>query len=118
MSEEITRTATINVDLSQLTKAVMATCAMVEATIEQYDDASTGFNEGILALGNEMKTYADYIYTVAIKSSKTVQLTAKINIKSDIDKLDNLIDAFEQVQKRQSKNANKADNNQKGDDDK
>ena len=102
MSEKITRTATINVDLSRFTKAVVATCAMVEAAIEQYDDASTGFNEGILALGNEMKTYADCIYTVAIESSKTVLLTTKIRIKSEIDKLDRLIDAFEQVQKKSS----------------
>lgn len=103
MSEEITRTATITVDLSRFTKAVVATCAIVEAAIEQYDDASTGFNEGMLALGNEMKTYADYIYEAVIESSKTVSLTAKIRIKSDIDKLDNLIDAFEQVQKKKSK---------------
>lgn len=54
MSEEITRTATINVDLSRFTKAIVATCAMVEAAIEQYDDASTGFNEGISALGNDL----------------------------------------------------------------
>lgn len=97
MSEEITRTATITVGLAQFTKAIMAVCAMVEATIEQYDDTSTGFNEGILALGNEMKTHADYIYNVAIESSKTVLLTTKIRIKSEIDKLDRLIDAYEQV---------------------
>lgn len=102
MSEKITRTATITVDLSQFTKAVVATCAMVEATIEQYDDTATRFNEGLLALGNEMKTHADYIYTVAIKSSKTVLLTTKIRIKSEIDKLDSLMDAYEQVQKKSS----------------
>ena len=103
MSEKITRTATINVDLSRFTKAIVATCAMVEAAIEQYDDVSTGFNEGMLALGNEMKTYVDYIYNAVIEPSKTVLLTTKIRIKSDIDKLDNLIDAFEQVQKKKSK---------------
>jgi hypothetical protein len=106
MSEEITRTATITVNLSQFTKAVMTVCAMVEAAIEQYDDASTGFNEGILVLGNEMKTHADYIYNAAIESSKTIQLTTKISIKSEIDKLDSLIDAFEQVQKKQSSDDN------------
>lgn len=56
------------------------------------------------------------IYTVAIKSSKTVLLTTKIRIKSEIDKLDSLIDAFEQVQKKQSKNVDKADDNQDDDD--
>ena len=103
MSEEITRTATITVDLSRFTRAIVAACAMIEAAVEQYGDTSTGFNEGILALCNEMKTYADYIYEAAIESSKTISLTTKIRIKSDIDKLDNLIDAFEQVQKRKSK---------------
>ena len=102
MSEKITRTATITVDLSQFTKAVVATCAMIEAAVEQYDDTATRFNEGLLALGNEMKTHADYIYTVAIKSSKTVLLTTKIRIKSEIDKLDSLMDAYEQVQKKSS----------------
>lgn len=100
MSEEVIATTTAWVDLGQLTKAVVAACAMVEAAIEQYDDASTGFNEGILALGNEMKTHADYIYNAVIESSKTIQLTTKISIKSEIDKLDNLIDAFGQVQKK------------------
>ena len=110
MSEKITRTATITVDLSQFTKAVMAICAMVEAAIERYDDTATSFNEELLALGNEMKTHAGHIYTVAIESSKTVLLTTKIRIKSEIDKLDSLIDAFEQVTKKQS-------NNKKGVDD-
>ena len=110
MSEEITRTATINVDLSRFTKAIMAICAMIEAAVEQCDDTATGFGEGLLALGNEMKTHADYIYTVAIKSSKTVLLTTKIRIKSEIDKLDRLIDAYEQAIKKQS-------NNKKGVDD-
>nr|DAV53598.1 MAG TPA: hypothetical protein [Caudoviricetes sp.] len=110
MSEEITRTATITVDLSRFTKAVMATCAMIEAAIEQYDDASTGFDEWMLALGNEMNTYADYIYEAVIEPSKTASLTAKIRIKSEIDKLDSLIDAFEQAIKKQS-------NNKKGVDD-
>ena len=90
-------------DLGQLAKAVTAVCEMIEAAVEQYDDTATSFNEGLLALGNEMKTHADHIYTVAIESSKTVLLTTKIRIKSDIDKLDNLIDAFEQVQKKKSK---------------
>lgn len=102
MSEEISKTVTVCVSLNQFARAVMAACAMIEVAVEQYDDASTGFNEGLLALGNEMKTHADYIYTVAIKSSKTVLLTTKIRIKSEIDKLDSLVDAFEQVQKKQS----------------
>lgn len=103
MSEEISKTVTVCVSLNQFAKAVMAACAMIEAAVEQYDDTATRFNEGLLALGNEMKTHADYIYTVAIKSSKTVLLTTKIRIKSEIDKLDRLIiDAFEQVQKKQS----------------
>ena len=110
MSEEITRTATINVDLSRFTKAITATCAMIEAAVEQYDDTATNFNDGILALGNEMNTYADYIYNAVIESSKTIQLTTKIRIKSEIDKLDNLIDAYEQAIKKQS-------NNKKGVDD-
>ena len=103
MSEEITRTATMAVSLSQFTKAVMTICAMVEAAVEQYGDTATSFNDGMLALGNEMKTHADYIYTVAIESSDDVSLTTKISIKSEIDRLDRLIDAFEQVQKKQSK---------------
>ena len=110
MSEEITKTATITVSLSQFAKAVMAVCAMVEAAVEQYDDTATSFNEGLLALGNEMKTHADYIYTVAIKSSKTVLLTTKICIKAEIDKLDSLIDAFEQVQKKKSSKKKEVDN--------
>lgn len=115
MSEEISKTVTVCVNLNQFTRAVMAACAMIEAAVEQYDDTAT-FNEGLLALGNEMKTHADYIYTVAIKSSKTVLLTTKIRIKSEIDKLDSLIDAFEQVQKKQSKKVNKADDNVDDDD--
>ena len=110
MSEEISKTATVCVSLNRLAKAVMAACAMIEAAVEQYDDASTSFNEGMLALGNEMKTHADYIYTVAIESSKTVLLTTKIRIKSEIDKLDRLIDAYEQVQKKQPSNKEGADN--------
>lgn len=110
MSEEINKTMTVCASLKQFAKAVTATCAMIEAAVEQYDDASTSFNEGMLALGNEMKTHADYIYTVAIESSKTVLLTTKIRIKSEIDKLDRLIDAFEQVQKKQSGKKKGADN--------
>jgi hypothetical protein len=110
MSEEVTAITTAWVDLEQLTKAVMAACAMIEAAVEQYDDTATRFNEGLLALGNEMKTHAGNIYTVAIESSDDVSLTTKIRIKSDIDKLDNLIDAFKQVIKKQS-------NNKKGVDD-
>jgi hypothetical protein len=113
MSEKITRTATITVDLSRFTKAVAATCAMVEVAIEQYDDTATSFNEGILALGNEMKTYADYIYNAAIESNDDVSLTTKIRIKSEIDKLDSLIDAFEQVQKKQSSNKKGADDEER-----
>ena len=112
MSEEITRTVTITVNLSQFTKAVMAARAMIEAAVERYDDTATSFNEGLLALGNEMKTHADYIYTVAIESSKTVLLTTKIRIKSEIDKLDSIIDAFEQAQKKQSSNK-KGERNEK-----
>lgn len=48
MSEKITRTATITVDLSRFTRAVVATCAMVEAAIEQYDDTATSFTKGYL----------------------------------------------------------------------
>lgn len=110
MSEEISKTVTVCVNPNQFTKAVMAVCAMIEAAVEQYDDASTSFNEGMLALSNEMKTHADYIYTVAIESSKTVLLTTKIRIKSEIDKLDSLIDAFEQVQKKQSGKKKGTDN--------
>lgn len=102
MSEEISKTVTVCVSLNQFAKAVMAACAMIEAAVEQYDDTATSFNEGLLALGNEMKTHADYIYNAVIESSKTISLTTKIRIKSDIDKLDNLIDALEQVQKKQS----------------
>ena len=109
MSEEITRTATITVDLSRFAKAIVSVCAMVEAAIEQYDDTATSFNEGILALGNEMKTYADYIYNAVIESSKTISLTTKIRIKSDIDKLDSLIDAFERVMNKQSNKKKGAD---------
>lgn len=110
MSEEISKTVTVCVSLNQFTKAVMAACAMIEAAVEQYDDTATRFNEGLLALGNEMKTHADYIYTVAIKSSKTVLLTTKIRIKAEIDKLDSLIDAYEQIQKKQSSKKKGADN--------
>lgn len=110
MSEEINKTMTVCVSLKQFARAVMAACAMVEAAVEQYDDTATSFNEGLLALGNEMKTHADYIYTVAIESSKTVLLTTKIRIKSEIDKLDRLIDAYEQVQKKQPGNKKGADN--------
>lgn len=108
MSEEVIATTTAWVDLGQLTKAVMAVCAMIEAA--RYDDTATRFNEGLLALGNEMKTHAGHIYTVAIKSSDDVSLTTKISVKSEIDKLDNLIDAYEQIMKKQS-------NNKKGMDD-
>ena len=110
MSEEINKTMTVCVSLNQFTKAVMAVCAMIEAAIEQYDDTATRFNEGLLALGNEMKTHVDYIYTVAIESSKTVLLTTKIRINSEIDKLDRLIDAYEQVQKKQPGKKKGADN--------
>jgi hypothetical protein len=110
MSEEVIATTTAWVNLGQLTKAVMAVCAMIEAAVEQYDDTATRFNEGLLALGNEMKTHAGHIYTVAIESSDDVSLTTKIRIKSNIDKLDNLIDAYEQAIKKQS-------NNKKGVDD-
>ena len=110
MSEEISKTVTVCVSLNQFAKAVMAVRVMVEAAIEQYDDTATSFNEWILALGNEMKTYADYIYNAVIESSKTISLTTKIRIKSDIDKLDNLIDAFEQAQKKQSSKKKGADN--------
>jgi hypothetical protein len=47
MSEEITKTATITVNLSQFTKAVMTVCAMVEAAAEQYDDVSADAFEQI-----------------------------------------------------------------------
>ncbi len=110
MSEEINKTMTVCVSLKQFAKATMAVYAMIEAAIEQYDDTATSFNEGLLALGNEMKTHVDYIYTVAIESSKTVLLTTKIRIKSEIDKLDRLIDAYEQVQKKQSSKKKEADN--------
>lgn len=110
MSEEISKTVTVCVSLNQFAKAVMAACAIIEAAVEQYDDASTRFNEGLLALGNEMKTHADHIYTVAIESSDDVSLTTKIRIKSEIDKLDRLIDAFEQVQKKQSSRKKEVDN--------
>jgi fructoselysine-6-P-deglycase FrlB-like protein len=110
MSEEISKTVTVCVSLNQFAKAVMAACAMIEAAVEQYDDTATRFNEGLLALGNEMKTHVDYIYTVAIKSSETVLLTTKIRIKSEIDKLDSLIDAYEQVQKKQSSKKKGANN--------
>lgn len=109
MSEEISKTVTVCVSLNQFTKAVMAACAMIEAAVEQYDDTATGFSEGLLALGNEMKIHADYIYTVAIKSGKTVLPTTKIRIKSEIDKLDSLIDAYEQVQKKQSSKKKEVD---------
>ena len=101
MDEEVIATTTAWVDLGQLSKAVTAVCAMIEAAIERYDDTSTSFNDGILALGNEMKVHAGHIYTVAIEFSDDVSLTTKINIKSEIDKLDRLIDAYEQVQKKQ-----------------
>ena len=110
MSEEINKTMTVCVSLNQFIRAVTAACATIEAAVEQYDDTATSFNEGLLALGNEMKTHADYIYTVAIESSKTVLLTTKIRIKSEIDKLDRLIDAYEQVQKKQSSRKKEVDN--------
>ena len=110
MSEEISKTVTVCVSLNQFAKAVMAACAMIEAAVEQYDDTTTRFNEGLLALGNEMKTHVDYIYNAVIESNKTVLLTTKIRIKSEIDKLDRLIDAYEQVQKKQSSNKEGADN--------
>lgn len=53
-------------------------------------------------LCKEMKSHADYIYTSAIEPSETIQLTTKIGVKAEIDKLDKLIDAFEQVQKKKS----------------
>ena len=97
MSEKLEKNITLCVNMAQFTKAIVATNAMVEAAIEQYDESSVGFNEGILALGNEMKTYADYIYEAVIEDSKTISLTTKISVKSEIDKLDSLVDAFEQV---------------------
>lgn len=110
MSEEISKTMTVCVSLNQFTKAVMAVCAMIEAAIEQYDDTSTSFNDGILALGNEMKVHAGHIYNVAIEYSDDVSLTTKISIKSEIDRLDALVDAFEQVQKKKSSKKKGADN--------
>lgn len=100
MSEEVIATTTACVDLGQLAKAVAAVCAMIEAAIERYDDTSTRFNDGILALGDEIKVHAGHIYTVAIEGSDDVSLTTKISIKSEIDRLDALVDAFEQVQKK------------------
>lgn len=111
MDEEVIATTTACVNLGQLAKAVTAVCAMIEAAIEQYDDTATSFNDGLLALSNEIKTHAGYIYTVAIKSSDDVSLTTKISIKSEIDRLDALVDAFEQVQKKKSSNK-KGDSNE------
>lgn len=102
MSEKLEKNITLCVNMAQFTKAVMAVSAMVEATVERYDDTSKEFNDGLLALGNEMKTYADYIYEAVIEGSKTISLTTKISVKSEIDKLDSLMDAFEEVQKKKS----------------
>lgn len=103
MSEKDFRDVTINVNLSQFTKAVMSASAMIETTAEQYDDVSVEFSDGLLALCKEIKSHADYIYAGVIEPSETIQLTTKIGIKAEIDKLDSLIDAFEQVQKKQPK---------------
>lgn len=102
MSKKLKKDITLCVSMAQFVKAVMTTCAMVEAAAEQYDESSVGFNKGILALGNEMKTHADYIYNAVIEDSKTTLLTTKISIKAEIDKLDSLMDAFEQVMKKHS----------------
>ena len=110
MSEEISKTMTVYVSLNQFARAVMAACAMIEAAVEQCDDTATSFNEGLWALGNEMKTHADYIYNAAIEPIKTISLTTKIRIKSEIDKLDRLIDAYEQVREKQSGKKKGADN--------
>ena len=64
---------------------------------------SAEFSDGLLALCKEIKSHADYIYTGVIEPSETIQLTTKIGIKAEIDKLDDLIDAFEHVQKKQPK---------------
>lgn len=111
MSEESFRDVTINVNLSQFTKAVMAASAMIETTAEQYDDVSAEFSDGLLALCKEIKSHADYIYAGVIEPSETIQLTTKIGIKAEIDKLDDLIDAFEQVQKKKSSDK-KGDSNE------
>lgn len=113
MSEKLEKNITLCVDMAQFAKAIVATCAMVEAAVEQYDESSVGFNEGIFALGNEMKTHANCIYEAVIESSKTISLTTKISVKAEIDKLDNLIDAFEQVMKRRSDNKKKGIDDEK-----
>lgn len=102
MSEKITKDVTVCVDLKQFTRAVMATCAMLEAAIENYGDMSIKFNDGLTALANEMKVHADYIHDVAIEPSKTISLTTKVSVKSEIDKLGALLEAYEQLQKKQS----------------
>lgn len=113
IDEEVIATTTACVDLGQLAKAVAAVCAMIKAAIERYDDTSTSSNDGILALGNEMKVHAGHIYTVAIESSDDVSLTTKISIKAKIDKLNNLIDAYEQVMNKQSNNKKGADDGER-----
>lgn len=110
MSEEISKTVTVCVSLNQFTRAVIAACAMIEAAVEQYDDTATRFNEELLALGNEMKAHACHIYTVAVEDSDDVSLVTKIGIKSEIDRLDALVDTLEQVQKKQSSKKKGVDN--------
>lgn len=102
MSEEDFRDVTIHVDLCQFTKAVMAASAMIEATAKQYDNVSAEFKDGLLMLCKEMKSHADYIYAGVIEPNETFQLTTKIGVKSEIDKLDSLIGVFERVQKKKS----------------
>lgn len=77
MSEEISRGATIHVDLGQFTKAIMVASTIIETTAEHRDDVSAEFSDGLLMLGKEMKSHADYIYTGAIEPSETIQLTTK-----------------------------------------
>ena len=60
-------------------------------------------------MGNQVKTHAGHIYTVAIELSDDVSPTTKISIKAKIDKLNNLIDAYEQVMNKQSNNKKGAD---------
>lgn len=103
MSEESFREVVVNVNLSQFTKAVTAASAMIETTAKQYNNVSAEFSDGLFALCKEIKSHANYIYASVIEPSKTVQLTTKVSIKAEIDKLDSLIDAFEQVQKKKSK---------------
>lgn len=88
-----------------------------------YDDDLSDVQKGaplgiavvnvIYALGNEMKVHAGHIYTVAIESSDDVSLTTKISIKAKIDKLNNPIDAYEQVMNKQSNNKKGADDGER-----